>query len=457
MTLSIRARLTFWYAAIVLVVLTAAGVAMIGAQTRLGLRRLDDELERLVGAVLTVVANEIDERHDLALAAKDATDEIRITSRTLVIMTTTGEALAGNGDAGEIAFLASQRLPSRISTLTTSAGDVRVISATGSHEGHSYEVRIAGSLAGLAAERRGLLEALGAGLPLALVLAAVGGWLIGRQALQPLVAMARETQAMTALTPDSRVTVSPSHDELQQLGQAFNGLLDRLDAALSAQRQFMADASHELRTPVSVTRTAAQVMLGREGRTEQEYRESLAIVAEQADRLTRMVDDMFLLARAEARARPIRKTAIYLDELVDECVRAVRVLAEARTVDVQVLGERELPFIGDEDLLRHLLVNVLENAVSHTPAGGHVTVELADTGGFAQIVVTDSGPGVPFEDRERVFERFVRLAPSGSHTGAGLGLPIARWIAEQHRGNLTLESSAPAGARFVVRLPKEPV
>jgi signal transduction histidine kinase len=225
---------------------------------------------------------------------------------------------------------------------------------------------------------------------------------------------------------------------------------------MSAQRQFMADASHELRTPVSVTRTAAQVMLGREQRSEQEYRESLAIVAEQAARLTRMVDDMFLLARAEAQGRPLEATPIYLDELVGECTRAVRVLADARGVEVRTNGAREVGIVGDENLLRQLVINLLENAVSHTPPGGKVSVELETHNGDVAIAVTDSGPGVPHEDRDRIFERFVRLARSGAHTGAGLGLPIARWIAEQHGGRLTLESSAPDGARFVVSLPNTP-
>ncbi len=257
-----------------------------------------------------------------------------------------------------------------------------MVAVAGAHAGLTYTIRIAAPLTALASERSALMETLAIGLSMALLLAGVGGWIIGRQALRPLVAMAQETSAMTTLTPDERVTVPRARDELAQLGQAFNGLLDRLDAAMSTQRQFMADASHELRTPVSVTRTAAQVTLGREHRTEQEYRESLTIVAEQAERLTRMVDDMFLLARADAHARPIDATAIYLGELVDECTRAVRVLAEERGVDVRALGEQDVPFVGDENLLRQLLVNLLENGVAHTPPGGRVTAKLRTDRGF---------------------------------------------------------------------------
>jgi signal transduction histidine kinase len=214
----------------------------------------------------------------------------------------------------------------------------------------------------------------------------------------------------------------------------------------------MADASHELRTPVSVTRTAAQVTLGRQHRSEDEYRESLTIVAEQAKRLTRMVDDMFLLARADADARPVERSALYLNELVSECSRAVRVLAEPKGVCVTALAERDVPFMGDESLLRQMLMNLIENAVTHTPTGGTIVVELHATNTEVEVSVTDSGSGVPVADRDRIFERFVRLAPSSAQTGAGLGLPIARWIAEGHGGRLVLEPVA-VGSRFVVTLP----
>ena len=305
------------------------------------------------------------------------------------------------------------------------------------------------SVAPLVVERRQLLELLGVGLPLALIVAAVGGWLIGRQALRPLVDMANESTAITTDGPHTLLTVPPARDELTRLGEAFNGVLIRLDAAMSAQRQFMADASHELRT-------AAQVTLGRERRSEQEYRESLTIIAVQAERLTRLVDDMFLLARADAHARPIDSAPLYLEELITECIRAVRVIAEGRGVDVRALDCPESPFVGDENLLRQLFVNLLENGVAHTPAGGEVVVELRHLEDAFEIVVTDSGPGVASAERDRIFERFVRLAPSGAQTGAGLGLPIARWIAERHGGRLTLESTAPEPARFVVRLPAVP-
>ena len=164
-------------------------------------------------------------------------------------------------------------------------------------------------------------------------------------------------------------------DELGQFARAFNGLVARLRAALQTHRQFMADASHELRTPVSVVRTAAEVTLSRDHRNEGEYREALAIVGDQSRRLGRLVEDMLVLARADAGGRPLRPVDLYLEEMVADCRRAVEVLATERGVTIESGASPEIPFRGDEDLLRQLVVNVLQNAVQHTPPGGAVTVD----------------------------------------------------------------------------------
>ena len=163
--------------------------------------------------------------------------------------------------------------------------------------------------------------------------------------------------------------------------------------ALQTQRQFMADASHELRTPVSVVRAAADVTLSRDHRDEAEYREALAIVGGQARRLGRLVEDMLVLARADAGGYPLRPVDLYLDEVVAECRRAVDVLATERGVTIRSGASPEIPFRGDEDLLRRLVLNVLQNAVQHTPAGGSVAIDVERDAGAVRIRVTDDGAG----------------------------------------------------------------
>jgi two-component system, OmpR family, sensor kinase len=231
-------------------------------------------------------------------------------------------------------------------------------------------------------------------------------------------------------------------------------LIDRLNLAIEQQRRFMADASHELRTPVSVVRTAADVTLGREKRTESEYRESFRVVSEQARRLSGLVEDMFLLARADAGQRQLVATDFYFDEIVTECVRSTQVLADARRVSIVSEIAADVSYSGDEALARQLVANLLGNAVRHAAPGGRVWVSLVVAGPLLRLSVSDDGAGVKPEDRERIFERFVRLDPTrAADAGAGLGLSIARWVAEAHGGTLTLSDAIAGRTTFEARFP----
>jgi two-component system, OmpR family, sensor kinase len=472
-TLSIRARLTIWYTIVLCGVLVASGYALLVAQARVSLLRLDAELARICRAVGSVMSAELDERRDqdVTAAAMDTRDGLAVPGWTVAIASESGEVLAGTWTLLPRAELRNADIGpwhadgGQARTITASVGQCRVWRESMEHDGARFTVFVAAPLAPLARERAALREAAAILLPLAVIIGALGGWWIGRRALVPLTSMAMQATGISDRTPNARLSIGNCRDELGQLGGAFNALLDRLAHALQAQRQFMADASHQLRTPVSVIRTAAQVTLARSGRAEADYRESLAIVAEQSARLTRMVDDMFLLARADADGRPLERADFYFDELIDECARAVRVVADQRQLRVEVAGPADVLFRGDEALLRQMLTNLLDNAVSHTPSGGRVSIALRVESGAILLDVADTGSGIPAADRARIFERFVRLVPTKRsgvpHPGAGLGLPIARWIAEAHGGTLTLDETTEAGSRFVVRLPfareREPV
>ncbi len=317
---------------------------------------------------------------------------------------------------------------------------------------------VATPLADVYRERREALEALWIVIPIALVLAGVGGLWLATVGLRPIASMA-ERAARLAPTGLDDLGESDREDELGQLARAFNGLVARLRHALQTQRQFMADASHELRTPLSVVQSAADVTLSRAGRSQAEYRDALAIIATEARRLGRLVDDMLVLARADAGGYPLRKVDLYLDELVAECAGAVNVLARERRVAVEARTPRnaDVGFRGDEDLLRRMLVNIVQNAVRHTREGGAVRIELSPNPHDTTIRVTDQGRGIPPADRDRIFDRFVQLDSARREAGAGLGLPIARWIAEAHGGTLELESTGDAGSTFRIVLPASSV
>jgi signal transduction histidine kinase len=313
-----------------------------------------------------------------------------------------------------------------------------------------YLAAVIAPLASLRAQHAETTLATALGILVGLAVAAAGGWFIGRQTLKPLTRMARQAREIDARNPTTRLTAPPVNDELGDLATSFNELLGRLGAALNFQRQFMANASHELRTPTSVVRTAAQVTLAKSERTTEEYREILAIIGEQATRLSRLVDAMFLLSRAEAHGVPLQREFLNLDDLLAESVRAARVLAEPRRVRVVAEGDDEVGLTGDDALLRQMVGNLLDNAIRHAEFGGHVTANLEQSAGRVTLRITNDGAGIPVSQQSRVFERFVRF---GDSNGAGLGLPIARWIAEAHGGTLVLEHSEPGSTTFSATLP----
>jgi signal transduction histidine kinase len=222
----------------------------------------------------------------------------------------------------------------------------------------------------------------------------------------------------------------------------------------------MADASHELRTPVAVLRTEADVTLSRPNRTESEYRDSVAVMRDSARRLGRIVDDLFLLARADAGHLPLKREPLYLEDVVDETARAARSLAAEKDVRVELLPLEDSPFTGDADLLGRVLLNLLDNALKHSPRGGTVTLSLTHTPNEYHISVADVGPGIPLDAQTQVFDRFFRVDKARSRSGAeatagaGLGLAIGRWIAEAHGGRLEIVRSDSAGTELRLALPR---
>lgn len=296
-------------------------------------------------------------------------------------------------------------------------------------------------------------------IPIAILLSSVGGYFLARKSLSPVVAMSAQASRIGAENLDRRLNVGHPRDELGQLAGSFNELLDRLYQSFEKQKRFVADASHELRTPVAILCGESEVTLAQPKRTEQEYRESLEILRDEAKRLKRIVEDLFTLARADAGQHPLALADFYLDELMAECAKNVRTLAQARAVAVSCAVHDELPIHADETLLRRMVLNLLDNAIKYTPEGGTVALLCETENGNYRLKVKDSGIGVPADLRSKIFERFfradkVRARREGDSSGAGLGLAIASWIANAHGGKLELTQSSPQGSVFTVFLPK---
>jgi heavy metal sensor kinase len=423
---------------------------------RLGMARVDAELTRAMRSVAGVVASEIDERFDLAIGAHEALIELELPGIGVSVLDPSGQVLATRASgapavsAGRLATAQADAPPR-----TLEPERVRAAASSWRHGPDAYKVVTWTSLTALDSEHATVMNTVRVAIPFAALAALTGGWLIVWRALRPLSVMAAHADAIDRRHLGARLPVPAPPDELHRLAVAFNALLDRLSESVGTQRRFMADASHELRTPVSVARTAAQVTLSAPHRSEPEYREALDIVASQADRLAHVVDDMFLLALADVDGRSLLRRHLYLDELVAECVRAAGVLAEPRAISLTVASPEGVQIYGDEELLRRMVMNLLDNGVRYSPDGGCVEVTITAEGDGVMLSVRDSGPGIPASARDRVFERFVRLETARPTSGAGLGLPIARWIAEQHSGDLELDASS-GGCRFVVTLPARP-
>jgi signal transduction histidine kinase len=452
MTLSLRARLTLWYTLTLLGILLLFATGLLWQQDRLGRQRIERELEALTSTVTNLAQEEFEEDPTFASVPTDVLTTIDAPGRAIALIDAAGRVLAARWN--RLAPMAVLPLPPGAGPWTVQTGGVawRVHARHQTFGHRDVTVITAAPLSEIEREQAVLRQAMVLGIPAAVLLAGIGGLWLAAVGLRPISAMARRA---ASIPPGGEEDLGEParRDELGVLALAFNGLVARLRSAIGSQRQFMADASHELRTPVSVVRTTAEVMLSRDHREEPEYREALTVVGDQARRLGRLGEDMLVLARADAGAYPLRAVDLYLEDVIADCRRTLDVLAAQRQVEIRVADLPEMPFHGDEDLLRQLVLNVMQNAVQHSRPGGAVTVSTVRDGAVIRIRIGDTGPGIADAARQRIFDRFVQLDPSRRGEGTGLGLPIAKWIAEAHGGTLALESTGAHGSVFCLTLP----
>jgi two-component system OmpR family sensor kinase len=463
---TVRTRLALWYVGVLAVILVLVGGLIYVLLARALYTRIDDSLDGVVEIAMTSLANDLAEGQDKEDAARSTAAELSSKRQMVAVYDETGRLLADEGGDDRLKFSlpAPDMIPAGEVLLTT-VGEVKdkddrhrlaLRRVTIPPSGTKYIVVVGQPLEPIDEELESLREILGYVVPIALIVAGVGGWFLARQSLSPVVAMADRARKIGVGNLSGRLPVANPRDELGRLAETFNDLLGRLEASLTQQRQFMADASHELRTPVATARTAASVALQQPSREERDYRETLEIVEQQTARLSRIVDDMFTLARADAGNYPMQRTPMYLDELLDDVVRAARVLAAPRDVSIEASGVRSAAYVGDEHLIHRLIVNLLDNAIRHAPTSSVVRAELKQTADGYAISISDRGPGIPPDIQPHIFERFYRGDASRQRSqsdGAGLGLALARWIATVHGGDVKLAHTSASGTTFEVQLP----
>lgn len=324
----------------------------------------------------------------------------------------------------------------------------------------TYFIRLGQSLAAVESARRRALLVLGIAIPAALLLGSFGGLLLANQALSPVDRITKVAEQIANGDLAERVPmpagVSTKMDEIGHLAATFNHMISRLQAAFERQKQFTSDASHELRTPLAVMRGDMEIALRRE-RAPEEYQRVLSSNLEEIVRLTRLIEDLLMLARADSGRVELRCEVVDLDKLCQQMVEYISPLAQQRDQTLTYESPNtSLAINADLQRIKQLLLNLLDNAIKYTDHGGSVTLSLKAENKLAIITVTDTGRGIPAEDLPHIFERFFRRSAKTSDrsaAGFGLGLSIVKWIVDSHGGQIETESQQGQGTTFVVKFP----
>ena len=286
-----------------------------------------------------------------------------------------------------------------------------------------------------------------------------GSWWLAREAVRPVNEIIDQAETIEAGAGPHQIRAWAGTREYERLVQVLNTMLARLDAAFEAQRRFTADASHELRSPLTALQGELEVAL-RRVRSAQEYRATLASALEETRRLSRTAEDLLTLARSDAGVLRPRLIPADLYPLVKAATDRLRAFAEAKGLRLELEDAGAPRPCIDRELVALLARNLIENAIKYTPSGGRVTVTLASADGAAELAVADTGPGIPAVDRERIFDRFYRgdesRTPTRETAGTGLGLALVRAVADAHGATLGVQASEAGGALFVVRFPVTP-
>jgi len=322
--------------------------------------------------------------------------------------------------------------------------------------GQMYGVQVAEPVRNLDEGLRRFRRALALFGPLALLISCGGGWWLSRGALRPVGEIITAARAIGEANLSHRLPEPRSKDELYRLSVTLNEMLERIDGAFQRVRQFTADASHELRTPIGLILASADWGL-RKPRNEPEYRQALAEIKDEALRTTQLLENMMELARADANRAGLDPRPTDLTSLSGEVCRKVEPLAAAKGLTFELaFPEGTCVATVDPMAVRRLLLILLDNAIKYTASGGRVSVRLSRIPERVDISVEDNGIGIAPEDLPRVFDRFYRSEKSRSRDfgGVGLGLALAKWIVDGHRGTIAVESRVNRGSRFLVQLPQ---
>lgn len=458
---SLRTQITLWYGVLIASCLIAYAVAVGTSFTR----HIEAELDRRVHEDIELAARSmiVDDGGRPSwpggFLGKEV-DEEEGGGHSIEVWSTGGERLLSAGSM----LPPDPRRPQdtagsdhRGHTVVGPSGPLRVMTEPVRVNGLRFLVRAVVSERGARAEVRQLWVDLILLSISVIALGGLGGHVLARRSLGPLARMAENARRITAERLHERLPPETSSTELDQLREAFNETLARLEGSFEQLRRFSADASHELRTPLTALRSVGEVGL-RRAETIEDYREMVGSMLEEVDRMTRLADELLTLARAEAGERKLRLEPVDLSGVAREVVDRLSVLAEEREQTLEASTDGSVVVQGDRLALRQALLNLVDNAIKYSPKGTRVLVRSGTAGGRPFLAVTDEGPGIPAEDRSRIFDRFYRVDKSRSREigGTGLGLSLVKWTAEAHGGSVELEANERPGSTFRIVLSPRP-
>ncbi len=479
--MNIRLRLTLWYTAILLLILLIFGVIVYIGLSRNLSASLDSQLQReakqMVDAFNAGEIEESEEGYEDNESSEYGGRKIRLNGIEFTlnylpeegvfwqILDSSGQSTFNTNDFRGATFETTTLNPNRaqlsFGTLANST-PIRAYTLPVTLEGNLLGfVQVAESYEPIQNVQRQLIILFGASLPFVLFAAGGGGWFLASRALAPIDRITRSAQEISADHLHQRLNLDLPNDEVGRLAATFDDMLARLDDAFERQKRFIADASHEMRTPLTILKGDVEVALNR-SRSPEEYQETLEMVNQTADRLSALVEELFLLARADNNQIPFQTGTVDVVDLLYEQADHLQSRAAAKQVTLNLNTPDSLPLIGDRDKLVRLFLNLIDNAIKYSRFNDKVDIIATAQSEEVCIEIRDTGPGIPAENIPHLFDRFYRVDKARAHqasdgsggSGAGLGLAIAHWLAQVHGGRIEVSSQLGHGTTFAVYLPR---
>lgn len=455
--LNIRWRLTLWFGAAMILLLVGRSFWIYHMMERHMMLSTDADLDLRYD----VLSQEIGQASDLSELAH-ALQNYAANNRELDVEVT--------GPHNEVLLRSNRESPSSKMKSRTNSGSrkVRTFATTPAADGEqrrvisgefpsplgNLKVQLSSSLREQMSASQDFVVTLFTTLPLVAVAALAVGYLVSARALTPVDKMISAANDITANRLEQRIDVPDTGDELARLARTLNEMIDRLYKSFEEMKRFTADAAHDLRTPVTILRTEIEVSLMAD-QTVEEYRNSMQTVLEEAVNLSRLTEQLLDLSREDNGIEPGTLETVHLDSLLMSVVADLQTVAEEKRISIDTRMIRPMVVTGDQVRLRRVLMNLFNNAIQYTHAGGRVWVESEMSPQLTTLVIADNGPGIPAGDLPHIFDRFRRvdLARNRQSGGTGLGLAICKSIIDAHGGHIRAESVLGSGARIVINLP----